>query len=177
MPPWLPWVFIGVLALAGEAASMALFLLYVGVAAFVAAALAFFGFTLVPQIGVFAVLSILLLGLVRPRMLHVLTGRVPTHTLTNQGALIDRVATVTQAVTRDGGTIRIGSGEFWTARANPPADKIPAGSRVRIAYVDGLTAYVDPVPALDDASSMSDTSEAPLAPGVPLSSEMAREEK
>ena len=51
---------------------------------------------------------------------------------------------MTQTVTRDGGMIRVGNAEFWSARANPPVHSIEVGSQVRIAYVDGLTAYVEP---------------------------------
>lgn len=165
---WWLWLLVGVLALAGEAASMALFLLYVGVAAFVVTLLAFFGAGPVAQLGVFVVLSVLLIGLVRPRMLQALSGRVPHRALTNQGMLVDRTATVTQTVTRDGGMIRLGNAEFWSARANPPTHSIEAGSIVRIVYVDGLTAYVDPVPA---------SSETPLAPGAVPVGEMAQEER
>lgn len=144
---WWLWIVVGVLALAGEAASMALFLLYVSAAAFVAAVLSAVGLGGAAQVAVFVALSVLLIGLVRPRMLHALAGRVPHRALTNQGLLMDRLATVTQTVTPDGGMIRIGNGEFWTARANPPAQSIAVGERVRIVYVDGVTAYVSPVVA------------------------------
>src|SRR5689334_15509060 len=92
MSPWL-WALLGVLALAGESVSMALFLLYVGVAAFVAALLALLHVGLAAQVGVFVALSLLLIVLVRPRMLQALSGRVPHRALTNQGLLIDRIAT------------------------------------------------------------------------------------
>jgi len=165
--PWWLWVLLGVLALAGETATMALFLLYVGVAAFVAAALSLFNLGVVAQAGVFVALSILLIVLVRPRMLHALGGRVPHRSLTNQGSLVDRVGTVTQAVTADSGMIRLGNAEFWTARANPPVQRIDVGESARIVYVTGLTAYVEPVaaPAALPAS------------GAPLAKDVAREEK
>src|SRR5919204_1687840 len=118
--PWWLWALLGVLALAGEAISMALFLLYVAIAAFVAALLALLHINVAAQVGVFVVLSVLLVGLVRPRMLHALAGRVPHRALTNQGRLVDRLATVTQAVTPSGGTVRVGNAEFWTARVTPP---------------------------------------------------------
>jgi membrane protein implicated in regulation of membrane protease activity len=142
---WWLWVLLGVLALAGESISMALFLLYVALAAFVAALLALLHIGLAAQVGVFVVLSLLLVGLVRPRMLHALAGRVPHRTLTNQGRLVDRLATVTQTVTSDGGMVRVGNAEFWTARVAPPTARIEVGSSVRIVYVNGLTAYVEPV--------------------------------
>ena len=164
---WWLWVLVGVLALAGESISMALFLLYVGIAAFAAAVLAILHIPLAAQVGVFVVLSVLLIGLVRPRMLHALAGRVPHRTLTNQGPLVDRLATVTQTVTSDGGMVRVGQAEFWTARVTPPTPRIEVGSNVRIVYVDGLTAYVEPVAPIPEVAP---------APGPPAATQMAREE-
>src|SRR5690348_11774420 len=111
------WVLLGVLALAGEAASMALFLLNVGLAAFVAAALAALAVPVIGQAAVFVVVSVLLIGLARPRMLQVLVGRSPRLALTTQDNLVGRLATVTETVTEDGGAIRVGKAEFWTARS------------------------------------------------------------
>lgn len=163
--PWWLWVLLGVLALAGEALSMALFLLYVGLAAFAAALLALLHLGPAAQLGVFVLLAALLLGLVRPRMLQALAGRVPHRTLTNQGPLVDRLATVTHPVTAGEGMVRVGTAEFWTARAVPPTAHIAVGQRVRILYVDGLTAYVEPLVPLPAASSAPDAaSPAELAP-------------
>ena len=164
---WWLWVLVGVLALAGESISMALFLLYVALAAFVAALLALLHIGVAAQVGVFVVLSLLLIGLVRPRMLHALVGRVPHRALTNQGRLVDRLATVTQTVTPDGGMVRVGHAEFWTARVTPPTPPIEVGSSVRIVYVDGLTAYVEPVASIPEVAP---------APGPPAATQMAREE-
>ena len=164
---WWLWVLLGVLALAGESISMALFLLYVAIAAFVAALLAFLHIGPAAQVGVFVVLSLLLIGLIRPRMLHALAGRVPHRALTNQGRLVDRLATVTQTVTSDGGMVRVGNAEFWTARATLPTPRIEVGSRARIVYVDGLTAYVEPVVPIPEVTP---------APGRPAATQMAHKE-
>src|ERR671936_684789 len=164
---WWLWTLLGVLALAGEAISMALFLLYVGIAAFVAALLALLHINVAAQVGVFVVLSVLLVGLVRPRMLHALAGRVPHRALTNQGRLVDRLATVTQTVTPDGGMVRVGNAEFWTARATLPTPRIEVGSSVRIVYVDGLTAYVEPAVPIPEVAP---------APALPAPPQLAREE-
>jgi membrane protein implicated in regulation of membrane protease activity/DNA-binding XRE family transcriptional regulator len=145
--PWWAWVLVGVLALASESASMALFLLGVGIAAFVAAALAALGLPALGQAGVFVLLSVVLIGLVRPRLLQALVGRRQPPPLTTQEVLIGRVATVTETVTDEGGMVRLGRSEFWSARATSPAQQIEAGSRVRIARVEGVTAYVEPVAA------------------------------
>src|ERR671936_665527 len=96
-----------------------------------------------------------------------LAGRVPHRTLTNQGRLVDRLATVTQTVTSDGGMVRIGNAEFWTARVTPPTERIEVGSTVRIVYVDGLTAYVEPVAPVTEVAP---------APALPAPPQLAREE-
>ena len=164
---WWLWVLLGVLALAGESISMALFLLYVAIAAFVAALLALLHIGPAVQVGVFVVLSLVLIGLIRPRMLHALAGRVPHRALTNQGRLVDRLATVTQTVTSDGGMVRVGNAEFWTARVTPPTERIEVGRSVRIVYVDGLTAYVEPVAPIAEVTP---------APGPPAATQMAHKE-
>jgi membrane protein implicated in regulation of membrane protease activity len=41
--------------------------------------------------------------------------------------------------------VRIGSGEFWTARAVYPEQGIEAGTRVRVLDTDGITALVEAV--------------------------------
>ena len=144
---WWLWVLVGVVALGGEAASMALFLLNVAVAAFVVAALVLLGVLSAPvQAVVFIVLSVLLIGLIRPRLLAALTRHDQGRPTIEQGAaLVDRFATVTDPVTCDGGMIQVGKAEFWTARVSSPTERIPIGSRVRIAAVRGLTAYVEPL--------------------------------
>ncbi len=136
---------------------MALFLLNVALAAFAVALLAL-AVTLLPvQLAVFVAFSFLLIGLARPRMLRVLTGRREEAALTDVAALTGRIGTVTDAVTTESGTIRIGKAEFWTARPAPSVDRPPGaspavatpgleeGCHVRITAVSGLTAYVEPL--------------------------------
>jgi len=157
---WWGWVILGVVALVGESVHMALFLLNVALAAFAVALLAL-AVTLLPvQLAVFVALSFLLIGLVRPRMLRALTGRREELALPDVATLTGRIGTVTDAVTTESGTIRIGKAEFWTARPAPSVDRAPgasptiaapgleAGCHVRITAVSGLTAYVEPLPAL-----------------------------
>lgn len=163
---WLVWIWIliAVLALFGESISLALFLLNVAVAAAVAAILAAFGVVLGVQIGVFVVLSVLLVGVARPRLLNLLAGRNRPLLQTEQTRLIDREATVVQTVTDESGTIRVGAGEFWSARAYPPVQRIATGRRVRIAYLSGLVAYVRP---LEQEAAQSENSDALQQPDSP----------
>ncbi len=156
---WWGWVILGVVALVGESVHMALFLLNVALAAFAVALLALALPLLPVQLTVFVALSFLLIGLARPRMLRALTGRREELALPDVATLAGRVGTVTDAVTTESGTIRIGKAEFWTARPAPSVDRAPeasptvaapgleAGCHVRITAVSGLTAYVEPLPA------------------------------
>jgi membrane protein implicated in regulation of membrane protease activity len=63
----------------------------------------------------------------------------------SQTRIVGRRATVTRTVDAEGGQVRIGEGEFWSARAYDPNDLIPVGAKVDIMTVDGLTALVTPV--------------------------------
>ncbi len=158
------WLLIGVMALLGETLHKRLFLLNATVAAFVVAPLALV-VGLSVQVVAFVVISLLLLVVVRPRLLHALVGSHPRRTLTTQGRLMERTATVTRTVTGDSGMIRVGVAEFWTARTSGPRPPIAAGTSVRIAYVDGLTAYVEPIPE-PGAGAL-----APLDPPAPMRQE------
>jgi len=167
---WWAWVILGVVALVGESVHMALFLLNVAVAAFAVALLALAVPLLPVQLTVFVALSFLLIGLARPRMLRALMGRREELALPDVAALAGRVGTVTDAVTTESGTIRIGKAEFWTARPAPSVDPAPgasptvgppgleAGCHVRISAVSGLTAYVEPLPAPVVAATTASTS-------------------
>jgi membrane protein implicated in regulation of membrane protease activity len=140
--PWFIWLVIAALALAGETVSTAFVLVYIGVAAAITAVLAALGVPFVMQIVVFIPLTLALLSLVRPRTLALLHGNVPRRQITTHSRMVDRAAVVEHEVTDDTGMVRLGSGEFWTARAYPPGVAIPKGSRVRIMFVEGLTVYV-----------------------------------
>jgi membrane protein implicated in regulation of membrane protease activity len=145
--PWFIWIVIAVLALAGETVSTAFALVYVGVAAAVTALFAALGLPVFLQFVVFIPLTIALLTLVRPKSLELLHGRVPHRQISGQSAMVHRMAVVEQDVSDSGGMVRIGNGEFWSARAFPPGLTIAKGSKVRVMFVDGLTVHVGPVQA------------------------------
>ena len=48
--------------------------------------------------------------------------------------------------------VRVGSGEFWTARSLHPDEKIEQGTKVRVLDTDGLTALVDTVEKKEEKS-------------------------
>lgn len=140
--PWFVWLIVAVLALAGEVVSMSLVLVYVGVAAAITAILAAVGVPGVLQFIFFIPLTLVLLRAVRPHTLALIGGSRPRLQLTGHNRLVDRAGVVEQQVTDDGGMVRLGSGEFWSARAYPPGVVIPKGAQVRVMFVEGVTVYV-----------------------------------
>ncbi|RPA19725.1 NfeD family protein [Gordonia sp. OPL2] len=88
---------------------------------------------------VFAVVSVLLLVVVRPvARRHMLTR--PT-LLTNTEALEGKRALVTEQVDERDGRVKIG-GDVWSARTLNPGEVIEAGAEVTVVQIDGATAVV-----------------------------------
>jgi len=143
MPAALIWL-IAALALAGaEALTGDLFLLMLGGGALAAA-----GSSLVfddqywVQGSVFAVVSVLLLVLVRPALRrHFQSGTglpEPVKALEGKNALVlDRVG-------RHEGQVKL-DGEIWTARTYNDDDVFEPGDHVTVVHIDGATAVVSKV--------------------------------
>src|SRR5690349_12532799 len=114
MPAWVAWAIGAAILAAGEAATAALVLgplaLAAAVAAIVGAAGAGFGI----QLLAFIVASIGALGVLRPIARRHM--KVPPHVRTGAAALVGTSATVLEQVDRDGGRVKIG-GEVWSARS------------------------------------------------------------
>jgi len=140
---WVIWVVIAVIALAGEMFTLGLYLGSFGVAAAIVALLSLTA-PLVAQIAVFLALSLTLLFVARPLVLRVLPRLDEATTLPTMGP-IGKDAVVVQRLTRQSGQIRVGEGEFWSARAIEPDVLLPAGREVEVVKMDGLTALVRPV--------------------------------
>ena len=140
--PWFIWLIIAVLALAGELVSTALVLVYVGVAAAITAVLAAVGVPAIAQFIIFVPLTLVLLRAVRPHTLGLIGGNRPRMQLTGTNHLVDRAAVVEQQVSDQGGMVRLGSGEFWSARSYPPGTVLPQGAAVRVMFVDGVNLHV-----------------------------------
>src|SRR5947209_13013695 len=141
---WAWWVVIGLAALAGELATLGLFLACFAVAGFVAAALSFVAPVPV-QVAAFALVSLLLLLVVRPLALTVLPVSSESTADPSVGPS-EEVGTVTEQIERGRGQIRVGAGEFWSARPADPAAVILPGQEVEIVGMEGLTALVQPAP-------------------------------
>ncbi|MFC7406905.1 NfeD family protein [Georgenia alba] len=96
------------------------------------------------QLVVVAVVSVVLLFLVRPWAKEFLERSSP-ETVTNVAAHVGREATVVSDVTERAGRIKL-AGEVWSARAVQQGAVLPVDSTVRVVRIDGATAVVEPVP-------------------------------
>jgi membrane protein implicated in regulation of membrane protease activity len=139
MAGWLIWVIIaGVLGVA-ELHSATLVLGMLAVAAVPAAVAAAVGVPAAAQVLIFAICSVLLLGVVRPvarRHRH-----LPAGLRTGAAALVGRQGIVVSAVDDQGGQVRIG-GEIWSARLYAPGEPAAVGAPVDVLAIDGATALV-----------------------------------
>ncbi|MEI2827517.1 MAG: NfeD family protein [Dermatophilaceae bacterium] len=137
------WIVIGVLCLIAEALTVGFVAAYFGVGAFAAAAAAWLGAPIGGQLAVFAIVSVALLAFTRRTMLDALQGKdepVPS----NVDVMLGKSGIVTIPISNDlsTGQIRVGT-EFWTARLlGDGSATVPAGAKVEIVEVKGVTALV-----------------------------------
>jgi membrane protein implicated in regulation of membrane protease activity len=110
---------------------------FVSAGAIAAAASAFFGFGVTPQIGTFVVVMVVSLVMLRSSLVGYLGGKgVPSRT----DPLIGRDGLVTHDIDPTTGTGRINvAGEDWAARSK---EAIAAGARVKVVGADGIVLEV-----------------------------------
>jgi membrane protein implicated in regulation of membrane protease activity len=139
MPDWVGWAIAAAVLAAGEAATAALVLgplaLAAAVAAIVGAAGAGFGM----QVLAFILASVAAIGILRPIAKRHM--RMPPHVRTGAAALVGTSAMVLEQVDRDGGRVKIG-GEVWSARSYDEDQVLKPGDRVEVLKIDGATALV-----------------------------------
>lgn len=139
------WAILAGLAFVGELLSVSFFLLFFSLGAAVALVMAFAGLGPVAQAIGFIVASVLSMVVLRPALLNRLSLRGGERYAGHRG-IAGESAVVTEPIEAGGkGTVRVGSGEFWTARALYSRDGIGKGAKVRVLDTDGLTALVEPV--------------------------------
>ena len=132
MPAWLIWLLAaGVLAIA-EALSLDLVLIMLAIGALATAAI---------QVGVFAVVSLGLVVVVRPLARRRL--RVPLTAAQRTGieGLKGRNAVVVRTVDQHGGRVKL-AGEEWSAEAYDPTQVMQVGTTVQVMEIRGATAVV-----------------------------------
>lgn len=92
----------------------------------------------------FAVVSGLLVILLRPIAMDRLQGDDDATTQTNVKALVGRSAEVIIDVTTRSGRVKL-AGEVWSARTEATPNVLTSGTLVRVVRIDGATAVVEPV--------------------------------
>lgn len=137
------WAVLAALAFVGELLSVSFFLLFFSLGALVGLLLAAVGAGVVAQVAGFIGASVLSMLVLRPALLHRISSR-SSERYVGRGSITGKSGVVTSAIEPGGsGTVRIGSGEFWTARAIYPDQGLEAGTRVRVLDTDGVTALVE----------------------------------
>jgi membrane protein implicated in regulation of membrane protease activity len=137
------WVVLAALAFVGEIMTVSFFLLFFALGATVGVLLAFFGFGMGVQIAGFVAASLLSMAVLRPALLNRLAvgygnSYESPHNLTGKGGVVMK-----DIEPGESGTVKIGNGEFWTARSLYPDQRIEKGAKVRVLDTDGLTALVE----------------------------------
>jgi membrane protein implicated in regulation of membrane protease activity len=146
------WAVLAALAFVGEVLTVSFFLLFFSLGAVVGLVAAMLGLGITVQaVGVVAA-SLLSMAVLRPALLNRLALGSGEGYRRHRG-ITGENAVVTEEIEAGGkGMVRVGSGEFWTARSLHPDEKIVPGTRVRVLDTDGLTALVDTVQKKEDHS-------------------------
>lgn len=107
----------------------------------VALVASWFDASLLVQIGLFVIVSLIAMALVRPMARKWIQ---PKMVKTNADRILDQEGVVLEAIDnlRASGQIKIG-GAVWTARAQND-ELIPEGVRVRVVRIEGVKAIVSP---------------------------------
>lgn len=135
----LAWLAVALAAFGIELATVSFIMLFVAIAALLAAALGQLGASIPVQIVVFGAASLLLPVLLRKGLLQRISGR---GVLSRTDALVGADGLVTEALDPVVGTGRVlVSGQDWAARATVP---VPRGATVKVVGADGITQLVTP---------------------------------
>lgn len=139
MDAWVWWLIVALLLGVAELATTTLVLGMMAGGALAALVASLVGVDVPLQLVVFAVVSLLLVVVVRPvarRHLH-----VPGETRSGVQALVGADAVALSAVDGNDGRVKL-AGEVWSARSYDGASEIPAGTPVFVVAIDGATALV-----------------------------------
>jgi membrane protein implicated in regulation of membrane protease activity len=139
------WAVLAALAFVGELLTVSFFLLFFSLGAAVGLVAALLGAGITLQAVAFVVASVLSMVVLRPALLNRLSLRGSEGYAGHRG-ITGESAVVTEEIEAGGkGMVRVGTGEFWTARSLHPGEKIEQGAKVRVLDTDGLTALVDTI--------------------------------
>lgn len=136
------WVVLAVALAIAEAFTATFLIIFFAAGALAAAGAAALGAPLLLQAIVFAVVSGLSIGAIRPIIRkHQRTALESGETPFGVEAIEGSPATVLEEVDTDNGMVKI-DGEVWQARALDHTEKYLPGQRVRVIKVSGATAIV-----------------------------------
>lgn len=145
---WIAWLALILVFVIVEMLSLDFVFLMLAIGSLGGLVSGLFGFPWWAQLLVAAVLSILLIFLLRPPLLRVLRrGGDPARS--NVAALLGQEGRVVQSFGRDGkGLVKLANGEVWTSRlAGGEASLVSPmepGTTVRVTGIEGATAVVVP---------------------------------
>jgi membrane protein implicated in regulation of membrane protease activity len=135
---WALWLTVFLAFAVVEMLTLDLFFIMLGGGALAGLIADFAGADLWLQIVAFCVVSLLMVGFVRPVALrHLRKG--PAEMRSNVDRLIGESALVMESVSSNGGLVKIG-GDVWSARSE--AGVLEAGERVVVSAIEGATAVV-----------------------------------
>jgi membrane protein implicated in regulation of membrane protease activity len=135
---WALWLTVFLAFAVVEMLTLDLFFIMLGGGALAGLVADFAGADLWLQIVAFCVVSLLMVGFVRPVALkHLRKG--PAEMRSNVDRLIGESALVMESVSSNGGLVKIG-GDVWSARSENGV--LQAGERVVVSAIEGATAVV-----------------------------------
>ena len=143
MSYWEIFVIVAIAALILEMFTPTLFFLSIALAALLTAVVSLFGLNMTWLIVVCSALSVILLLFVRPWLKSLMHQEADSVEFKSE--YIGKIVKVTEEITTSSGAISIYD-ERWDARlADEKAEKIPAGSEVKIVRNDSIILYVEKV--------------------------------
>lgn len=141
---WALWLVLFLGFAAVEALTLDLFFAMLSVGALAAMVASLFAAPVFLQVVIFALVSVLMIGVVRPLALMHLRHSTKDQ-LSNIDRLVGGPALTLEPVSGTAGTVKIG-GETWSARS-ADSTELPAGVQVTVARIDGATAVVEATPS------------------------------
>ncbi len=145
---WAAWLGAAALLSIAEMLSLDLVLIMLAVGAIAGMVLALVGAPVAVQVLAAAGVSVAMLGVVRPALAKRLHGG-PELNL-GHGKLVGQRGVVTEEITEnDHGRIKL-AGEIWSAAPYDENVTIAPGETVEVLQIKGATAYVHPVPRLEN---------------------------
>ncbi len=139
MDDWVLWLIAAVILGVGEAVSVSFFMAPFAGGALVAAVASGAGAGFGLSLAVALVVSVVLLGALRP--LARAHKRTPPQIRTGTAALVGREVLVLEQINQDNGLVKL-EGEQWSARAYIDGQTFEPGDRVNVVQIRGATALV-----------------------------------